>query len=245
LVRTKSFIEEMMVKSIVVRMCSCFLVAALALALGCSFSAHNVPTVKCLPGMPAGLRKPAVYFNVSYLSHWLNVKPFREDEDVAKNQIFRSLVVEALDGSNLFRDFTFSSARAGTVDYTLKMKMVESVSGSIISVCLTMVTWCIIPTTLKCNYLLDAEVCDAQGRTIKSYHLEDSERTWIQTLFLPVIFFRSPVDVREDIQVNMIKTVLKSFVEDLINEHRNPVQSGDTQLNNPRNNPVTNNPAIR
>ena len=86
--------------------------------------------------------------------------------------------------------------------------------GSIVSAIICAATLTVVPASYRITHGLNVRVKDKTGAVVKDYRYQDSVRTWIQLLLLPVSFFKSPERETEALQKNMIRAWIRDVSTD-------------------------------
>lgn len=186
---------------------------ALVLTLtGCaSFPGDQVPETT-LPSMASYQQRPSVFVDFTFYqgkANDSNAIEVPQAKDALKPQLEASLR-----DSGLFSRYTLDEFQKQPGDYTLKLNVYNSGSAgaAMVSGMISGFTFMVIPATAKDEYTMTLQVLDEQGQPVSTGRNNDSVRTWMGLIFIPMMAY-TPADAINDSFRRQLNALLKQMVD--------------------------------
>lgn len=161
-------------------------VGVLALTGCASFQAEQVAPTQ-MPSVSQYQERPGVYVDFRFYQG----RPGAGASELPQGrELFRPQLEERLRASGLFSHYTLDAAQKKPDDYVLRLSLYNhgSSGAAAVSGFISGFSLGIIPATAKDEYTLTLDVLDPQNQPLQSVRNDDSIRTWIGWIFLPVSF---------------------------------------------------------
>ncbi|TWC43051.1 hypothetical protein FBY03_101244 [Pseudomonas sp. SJZ079] len=186
---------------------------ALAFTLaGCaSFPGDQVPETT-LPSMASYQQRPSVFVDFTFYQGKAgdtNAVEVPQAKDALKPQLEASLR-----DSGLFSRYTLDEFQKQPGDYTLKLNVYNSGSAgaAMVSGMISGFTFMVIPATAKDEYTMTLQVMDAQNQPVSTGQNNDSVRTWMGLIFIPMMAY-TPEEAINDSFRRQLNALLKQMVD--------------------------------
>lgn len=179
---------------------------------GCaSFPGDQVPETT-LPSMASYQQRPSVFVDFTFYQGKVgdaDAVEVPQARDALKPQLEASLR-----DSGLFSRYTLDEFQKQPGDYTLKLNVYNSgASGAaMLSGFISGFTFMVIPATAKDEYTMTLQVLDAQNQPVLAGQNNESVRTWMGLIFIPMMAF-SPAEAINDSFRRQLNALLKQLVD--------------------------------
>lgn len=198
--------------------------AVLAMALaGCaSFPGDQVPETT-LPSMGSYQKRPGVFVDFTFYqgeAGSAKAVEMPQARDMLKPQLEASLR-----DSGMFSRYTLDEFQKQPGDYTLKLDVYNggASAGAMVSGFISGFTMLVIPATAKDEYTMTLQVLDDQGKPLLSDQNNESVRTWIGLIFIPMMAY-TPVDAINDSFRRQLNALLKQLLDKQVLQYAQGVQ---------------------
>lgn len=186
---------------------------ALAFALsGCaSFPGDQVPETT-LPTMANYQQRPSVFVDFTFYQGKAG-DPKAVEVPLARDSLKPQLEASLRD-SGLFSRYTLDEFQKQPGDYTLKLKVYNggSAGAAMVSGMITGLTLFVIPGSAKDEYSMTLQVLDAQNQPVLIGQNNDSVRTWMGLIFIPMMG-HTPAEAVNDSFRRQFNALLKQMVD--------------------------------
>ena len=186
---------------------------ALALTLaGCaSFPGDQVPETT-LPSMVSYQQRPNVFVDFTFYQGKAG-DPAAVEVPQARDSLKPQLEA-SLRESGLFNQYTLDEFQKRPGDYTLKLNVYNSGSSgaAMVSGMISGFTFMVIPATAKDEYTMTLQVLDDQGQPVLTGQNNDSVRTWMGLIFIPMMAY-TPAEAINDSFRRQLNALLKQMVD--------------------------------
>ncbi|MDH1261855.1 hypothetical protein [Pseudomonas sp. GD03944] len=197
---------------------------ALVLTLaGCaSFPGDQVPETT-LPSMAAYKERPGVFVDFTFYqgeAGSAKAVEMPQARDLLKPQLEASLRE-----SGMFSRYTLDEFQKQPGDYTLKLDVYNGGSSAAAAVggFISGFTLLIIPATGKDEYTMTLQVLDGEGKPLQSGQNNESVRTWIGLVFIPMMAY-TPADAVKDSFRRQFNALLKQLLDKQVLHYAQGVQ---------------------
>lgn len=186
---------------------------ALVLTLtGCaSFPGDQVPETT-LPSMASYQQRPSVFVDFTFYQGKANDSNAIEVPQA--REALKPQLEASLRDSGLFSRYTLDEFQKQPGDYTLKLNVYNSGSAgaAMVSGMISGFTFMVIPATAKDEYTMTLQVLDEQGQPVSTGRNNDSVRTWMGLIFIPMMAY-TPADAINDSFRRQLNALLKQMVD--------------------------------
>jgi len=186
---------------------------ALALTLaGCaSFPGDQVPETK-LPSMASYQQRPSVFVDFTFYQG--KAGDSKAVEVPQAREVLKPQLEASLRDSGLFSRYTLDEFQKQPGDYTLKLNVYNSGSAgaAMVSGMITGLTLFVIPGSAKDEYTMTLQVLDEQGQPVLTGRNNDSVRTWMGLIFIPMMG-NTPAEAVNDSFRRQFNALLKQMVD--------------------------------
>lgn len=186
---------------------------ALVLTLtGCaSFPGDQVPETT-LPSMASYQQRPSVFVDFTFYQGKANDSNAIEVPQA--REALKPQLEASLRDSGLFSRYTLDEFQKQPGDYTLKLNVYNSGSAgaAMVSGMISGFTFMVIPATAKDEYTMTLQVLDEQGEPVSTGRNNDSVRTWMGLIFIPMMAY-TPADAINDSFRRQLNALLKQMVD--------------------------------
>nr|WP_298146347.1 hypothetical protein [uncultured Pseudomonas sp.] len=186
---------------------------ALVLTLaGCaSFPGDQVPETT-LPSMASYQQRPSVFVDFTFYQGKANDS--KAVESPQAKELLKPQLEASLRDSGLFSRYTLDEFQKQPGDYTLKLNVYNSGSAgaAMVSGMISGFTFMVIPATAKDEYTMTLQVLDEQGQAVSTGQNNDSIRTWMGLIFIPMMA-HTPADALNDSFRRQLNALLKQMVD--------------------------------
>lgn len=186
---------------------------ALVLVLtGCaSFPGDKIPETQ-LPSMASYQQRPSVFVDFTFYQGKAGdpkAIALPQARDMLKPQLEATLR-----DSGLFSRYTLDEFQKQPGDYTLKLDVYNSGStgAAMIGGFISGFTLLVIPATVKDEYAMTLQVLDPEGQPVSNERNDESIRTWIGLVFIPMMGY-TPAEAVNDSFRRQLTALLKQMVE--------------------------------
>lgn len=179
---------------------------------GCaSFPGDQVPETT-LPSMASYQQRPSVFVDFTFYQGKAgdtNAVEVPQARDALKPQLEASLR-----DSGLFSRYTLDEFQKQPGDYTLKLNVYNSgaTGAAMVSGMISGFSLMVIPATAKDEYTMTLQVLDAQNQPVLAGQNNESVRTWMGLIFIPMMAF-SPAEAINDSFRRQFNALLKQLVD--------------------------------